>query len=119
MTPATNKPLKRKQPPKRLWQDAIIKRDEEGQCRVCGREPGEAFRDGIGFYTIWVEAAHAISRERQDEPRVGQRGGEYLYVKPESIVPLCTDCHLEYHAGVLDLLPHLTLGGCRRASRES
>lgn len=106
--PTRNQPLKRSQL-KRNWFDAIAKRDEEGQCRVCEREPGEVFKDGVGFYTISLEAAHTISRARQDVLTVGPRGGETLYVKPESIVPLCTDCHLEYHAMVLDLLPYLTL----------
>ncbi len=83
---------------RRDWHDALRKLEEEGRCRVCGET-----RD--------LEAAHIIGR-KHDAVIVGPRGGESLYVHPDSIVPLCggfTDnfCHGAYDAHILDLLSYL------------
>lgn len=91
--------------PKRQWDDARNKVEEEGCCRVCGI-PGGSHIDG---QRVHIEAAHTIGRAKQDEIVVGPRGGEILTVKPESIIPLCGDCHRQYDARRLDLLAYLTL----------
>lgn len=88
--------MKRSQP-KRDWADAEAKR---GPCRICGSPDGEL--------------AHTINRAKQDELRVGPRGGEYLWVNPHSVLPLCGDFfgvghHKQYDAGELDILAYLTL----------
>jgi 5-methylcytosine-specific restriction endonuclease McrA len=57
--------------------------DTEGACRVCRSWRG-------------IEAAHIIPRSL---------GGEQ---KPDSIVPLCRQCHQAYDEFDLDILPHLT-----------
>jgi hypothetical protein len=84
---------------RRDWSDARAKIEREGRCRVCGHS-----RD--------VEAAHVIGR-RCDERRVGPRGGKYIYVHPDSVVPLCggfsdKNHHGMYDAYRLDLYPWLT-----------
>jgi hypothetical protein len=87
--------------PKRYWEDARLKVEEEGQCRVCGS-------------TYALEAAH-ISGRSHDEPRVNEEGMllAELYVDPVRIVPLCgpfpAGCHGKEHRHELDLLPHLHL----------
>ena len=81
---------------RRDWRNAIRKLHAEGRCRVCGA-------------TENLEAAHTVSRKRQDYEVEGPRGGSALYVKPESIVPLCKPHHMEYDARRLDLLPYLFL----------
>lgn len=55
-----------------------------------------------------LEAAHVIGREH-DEVRVGPKGGETLFVKRESVVPLCQHCHRQYDERRLDLLPCMTI----------
>lgn len=81
------------------WQDANEKR---GACRVCGTWEG-------------VELAHTIGKARQNEERVGPRGGVCMYVPPDAVVPLCgpattsSTCHGKLHAGTLDLLAYLTI----------
>lgn len=82
----------------RSWTDALTKVQREGRCRVCGEA-----RD--------LECAHVIGR-KHDAVVVGPRGGESIYVHPDSIVPLCggfsrDNCHGEYDARRLDLLPYL------------
>lgn len=94
----------------RRWGDALAKVHSEGRCRVCGET-----RD--------LEAAHITSR-KHDALCKGPRSGEYLYVHPDSIVPLCggfTDnyCHGLYDRHSLDLLPYLNLDEQLRAVEES
>lgn len=93
--------LKNKPMPRR-WGDAIAKVREEGRCRVChslgGREDGD--------YVGEIECAHVIGR-RCDAILRGPRGGEYRYVHPDSIVPLCKRCHASYDRHELDLLPFM------------
>jgi hypothetical protein len=102
--------LKAKTKPQRRWGDALSKVNREGRCRVCGER-----RD--------LEAAHIIGREH-DALLSGPRGGQYYYVHPDSIVPLCgafTDnfCHGIYDAHNLDLLPFLTQDEQERAVHEA
>lgn len=95
--------MKRSQP-RRDFSDARNKVEEEGKCRVCGIPDG-SYIDG---HLVHLEAAHVIGR-KHDEVIVGPRGGEILTVKPESIIPLCGDCHRQYDSRRLDLLAYLTL----------
>ena len=78
--------------PRRNWSEANAKR---GPCRVCGETEG-------------VELAHLSGREY--DPILG----DIRYVRPVSVIPLCgpattsTTCHGLQHAGLLDLIPHIT-----------
>lgn len=90
--------MKRK-PVKRQWADAMEKVESEPGCRCCGA-------------TDFVDAAHIVPR-RYDEEREGPKGGKYLYVHPDNVIPLCNafssgDHHGQYDAHRLDLLPFLT-----------
>lgn len=85
--------MKRSQP-RRIWDDARAKVEGEGACRVCR------------LTQHWPEAAHVTGR-KHDQPR--KPGAKTLYVKPESVVPMCAHCHRHYDAGQLDLLPYLHL----------
>lgn len=86
--------------PKRIWDDARAKVEEEGRCRICGRAQD-------------LEAAHIMGR-KYDRP--ASPGSKTLYVNPESIVPLCgswngsaqASCHHRVDAHELDLLGYLT-----------
>lgn len=87
--------------PKRVWNDALDKVEAEGECRVCGA-------------TDYIEAAHVVSRKAADVEMVGPKGGRYLYVKPDAVVPLCgpfsaNNCHGTHDGRELDLLPYLTV----------
>lgn len=101
-TPLQRKPMKRTKKTKD-WSEARDKVEEEGRCRVCSVPDGSVVD---GFF-VHLEAAHTIGQKRQDEVRIGPRGGETLVVKRESVVPLCTDCHRSYDERRLDLLPFL------------
>lgn len=99
--------------PRRDWTEAREKVEREGRCRVCGQSAPK------------LEAAHVIGREH-DEPKVP--GGKTLWVNPDRIVPLCgslnppwgdQDCHVEYDAHRLDLLPVLTLDEQLQAVRDA
>ncbi len=68
---------------KKDWTRCREKVESEGRCRACKK---------IGP----VDPAHTISR--------AQGGAQ----EPESVIPLCRDCHRKEHAGELDLLPLLT-----------
>lgn len=81
---------------RRDWRDAIRKVHAEGRCRVCGSPDA-------------LEAAHTISRRLQDYEVEGPKGGVSIYVKPESIIPLCKTHHMAYDARRLDLLPYTFL----------
>ncbi len=102
------KPMKRSRmkrtAPKRDWSEALDKVQEEGRCRVC-LVPDGAMVDGE---RVRIQAAHIIGREH-DEVKVGPKGGEYLFVRRESIVPLCSADHRAYDTHRLDLLPFLFL----------
>ena len=75
---------------RRDWSLAAAKvHGDEQRCRNCGETP--------------VEAAHVIGRSRD------QRSGNTLTVSPDSVIPLCRDCHRKYDARDLDVLPHLTV----------
>jgi hypothetical protein len=87
--------MKRRQP-KRQWDRAIEKVESEGCCRVCGASD-------------FVDAAHTIGRAKQDKEVEGPRGGTYLYVDPDSIIPLCSEHHRMYDSHRLDLLPYMKL----------
>ncbi len=95
----------------RRWGSALSKCQREGRCRVCGET-----RD--------LEAAHIIGREH-DALMTGPKGGQYLYVHQDSIVPLCgafTDnyCHAKYDTHhTIDLLPYLTVEEQKRAVEEA
>jgi hypothetical protein len=82
--------MKRAQP-KRDWTAAREKVDEASCCRVCGVPSN-------------LQAAH-IDGRKYDKPRGTTK---ILFVDPDRIVPLCGDCHREYDAHELDLLPYLT-----------
>lgn len=85
------------------WSEAILKRDSEGACRICG--------------DAHVEAAHVMGRKHD-------RG----FVHPDRIVPLCPRHHVRYDAHDLDIMGVLTLdeqlqavidaGGIERARRR-
>lgn len=92
--------MKRKQV-RRDWSDAEIKRQP---CRVCGNPN--------------AELAHLIGRSRDVVLR-GPRGGEYRYVHPDSVVPLCSEHHRLYDERRLDLLPHATLEEQIRAIEDA
>lgn len=104
MTLQRREPLKRtrmkRSQPRCSWQAAIRKLEREGACRVCG-------------CTTDVQAAHTVSRQLQDVEVEGPRGGRYLLVKEDAVVPLCGDfgngCHGKYDRRELDLLPYLFL----------
>lgn len=84
---------------RRDWSSAEKKRN---RCRI-RNEHGQACPG-------WpVELAHTISRDAQDAEHLGARGGRYLFVHPDSVVPLCTEHHQLYDARRLDLLPYLTI----------
>jgi hypothetical protein len=117
-------PLKRKKPmkrtpmkrsaPKRIWDDARAKVEEEGKCRVCGIYD-DATIDGT---RVHIEAAHTIGREH-DAVMVGPRGGEVIHVHPDSVIPLCSDDHRALHERRLDLLPYMTLEEQIEATRAA
>lgn len=95
---------------RRDWLQAIKKLEREGRCRVCGSERG-------------LQVAHVIGR-KCDPIMQGPRGGEYRYVHPDSIVPLCggnalNKCHEEYDARKLDLLPYLHVHEQTRAVEDA
>jgi hypothetical protein len=108
---------------KRSRESARDKVEEEGRCRACLAPDGEVDDGDV----IRIQAAHTIGREH-DEVRVGSKGGETLFVRRESVVPLCQFCHIQYDARRLDLLPYLFLpeqldavraaGGIERAHRR-
>jgi hypothetical protein len=81
---------------RRDWAEAWEKCLYEGRCRCCKSTEG-------------IQAAHTIGRARQDVAITGPRGGKYLLVKADAIVPLCGSCHWKYDAHELDLLPYLFL----------
>lgn len=92
------------------WRDAIRKRDREQRCRVCGETRG-------------LEIAHIIGR-KHDAILTGPKGGQYRYVHPDSVVPLCgafTDnfCHGAYDRRELDLLPYLHVHEQSRAVEDA
>ncbi len=92
--------IKSKPQTPRRWKAAHEKVEREGRCRVCGSAE-------------YLEPAHIIGR-RCDPILVGPKGGEYRYVHPDSIVPLCgsfsdRNCHALYDRRSLDLLPYLTI----------
>lgn len=94
------------------WNLALKKVREEGKCRNCG----------LSRKKVKLDAAHTINRKEQDEERreIVEEGGFVGYgakmirwVNPDSIIPLCSgidsnDCHREYDAHRLDILPLLT-----------
>src|SRR5262249_5602498 len=89
---------------KRIWDDAITKRDGEGECRVCGQNS-------------FLEAAHIIGRRADRYELDGTPRNTKTYrVEAVRIVPLCGvkadtrrgGCHTEYDAHALDLANHLT-----------
>ena len=95
---------------RRDWRSARRKIEQEGACRVCGTSRG-------------LEVAHVIGR-RCDPVMTGPKGGEYRYVHPDTVVPLCggsvlNDCHGKYDARELDLLPYLHLHEQVRAVEDA
>lgn len=86
----------------RRWGDAIAKVREESQCRVCQSLGGWEDGDYVGE----LECAHIIGR-KHDPIHTGPRGGQYRYVHPDSVVPLCPRCHRDYDHYELDLLPFM------------
>ena len=94
----SRKPMKRSQP-KRDWVWAIVKKQEEGCCRVCGEEWG-------------VECAHIVGRDRDAVEPLRAEGWTSYVVHPDRIVPLCKSCHDRFDGRAqppLDLLGKLTL----------
>ena len=92
---------------RRVWGEAIDKREEVGECVVCGS-------------TRYLEMAHIIGREH-DEPRTP--GAKTLYVIRDRIAILCgpfpSGCHGDYDNKRLDLLPYLTLAEQVQAVRDA
>lgn len=84
--------------PRRDWSDARQKIEKEAVCRRCLRPEGSGRK---------LEAAHIIGR-RHDEPRVEGSTAKVLYVHPDSVIPLCRDCHTAYDAHRIGILPFLT-----------
>lgn len=76
---------------RRDWSSARQKIEREGRCRVCGSSE-------------FLQAAHTISRARQDVEHGAKR-----VVQAGAVVPLCAVCHRKYDARLLDLLPYLTI----------
>lgn len=74
---------------KRNWTAARAKVRDEGICRFCGTTQG-------------LQACHVIPRSR-----ISAAGGEAE--DPLNIVVLCARDHALQHAGLLELLPLLTL----------
>lgn len=73
---------------KRDYTAGLLKVEEEGFCRVCGRAG------------VKLDCAHVVPRSR-----VGMGPAE----DARNFVPLCHDrCHPDYDQGRLDLLPYLT-----------
>lgn len=85
----------KRSPLKREWKGALAKVEAEGVCRACGW-PGPA-----------LEAAHLIGR-KYDVKSCGPRGAKYLYVHPDSIIPLCPACHYGFDQRRLSLLDVVT-----------
>jgi hypothetical protein len=90
--------------------EARAKIEREGRCRVCGES-----RD--------VDMAHVVGK-KHDAILTGPRGGQYIYVHPDSVVPLCgafTDnfCHGAYDSHALDLLPYLNQDEQERAVQDA
>lgn len=112
-TQMTRKPMKRSVP-KRLWEDARDKVDEEGRCRVCSTPDGSL----VDGERIHLEAAHTVGREH-DRVEFGPKGGKTLVVRRESVIPLCQHCHRQYDEHRLDLLPFLFLPEQIEAVRAS
>jgi hypothetical protein len=106
-------PMKSKTPA-RDWSEARDKVEEEGRCRACLAPDGEV----DGGDVIRIQAAHVIGREH-DEVKIGPKGGEVLFVRRESVVPLCQFCHIQYDARRLDLLPYLFLPEQVRAVEDA
>lgn len=84
---------------KRDWADARAKVEREGKCRLSDHPLHVC--DGP------LEAAHTVRRKY--DTRVQAHRLDYLWVNPDSVVPLCPAAHREYDAYRLDLLPFLTL----------
>ena len=74
---------------RRDWSAARAKVDREGRCRNCPN-------------TWPLETAHVIGRARD------RRENGKAIVDPDSVIPLCGDCHRLYDLGQLDILPLLT-----------
>ena len=109
----SRKPMKRKSL-RRDWTDARAKVEREACCRFCGFS---------GASQSLLEAAHIIGR-KHDPILAGPRGGKYIYVHPDSTIPLCGpfthgNCHMEYDQGNIDILPHLTLHEQVRAVEDA
>ncbi len=99
--------LRTKKPTKRDWTAARAKVEAEQYCRLCGRR-------------TFLEAAHTIGRKYQDEKKTGPRGGVSLWVNPDSIIPLCSQCHRLQHqkkVSVLRVLDWAELSNAARACR--
>lgn len=81
--------MKRSQP-SRDWRDAnTLKR---GPCRICG--------------TPDAELAHLSARVHDPYTRPGSKT---RYVRPDSVIPLCSAHHRAFDAHELSVLPVLTL----------
>lgn len=83
-------------PVKRNWSDAESKR---GPCRNCGKRTR-------------IELDHHCGRKHdKPEPRKDGDGlTKTLWVDPDAVIPLCSDCHRLATAKQLDRLPLLTVG---------
>lgn len=99
--------------PKRDWDDARAKVEEEGCCRICKRTDRK------------LEAAHVLGREH-DEPKVSERTGEILqelYVDPDRVFPACgpfpEGCHGDAEHRRINVLPYLTLEEQIRAVKDA
>ena len=79
---------------RRDWSDARQKVDDAPGCRRCRRSD------------VRLEAAHVLGRI-YDRPRVEGSTTKVLYVHPDSVIPLCPDCHRAYDAHEVGILERL------------
>lgn len=87
----------------RDWDDARLKIQGEGACRVCGLRPA----------SFELEAMHTIGRKHDREVRPG-----VFYVNPADVIPGCRACHVAYDKREVDILPVLTLAEQASAVRH-
>jgi hypothetical protein len=108
--PKEHKPRRASQP-KRNWDLARTKVEEERCCRICKRT------DRL------LEAAHVLGREHDEPMMIGDRITKTLLVHPLRVIPLCgpfpEGCHGKQHAREINVLSHLTLDEQLQAVKDA